>query len=470
MDLAVIGVRKLPLEVLDKIFSSLDRESLIAASNVCVNWKKVIHDYTSTSTSSCDPDPDLQEKLKKCGWIMNEHDVEKCQCIELNTGLLKYITSEFLSCRVLSLNTDRLVSKNKPICISNNKLCYIDSKTNCASLTENDSVSIIDLSRNSRAEIDLSEHINTVDFMGVMDEEEVKAMCAHDKTLVIVCGTPYYDSITVWNLETLQYVTELNILDQEKIIGIKDVSRNDVEVRFHGVALDKGKLAVNIKFRQIKDGRYCIVCQTLLWKLDTEDPSTESIRYWKTIVLDHIYSESEKYLLRMFMNSKLLVLTIRKKLVVFNLVNLSKVNSSIEIKEEFSYRNRVLTYDIMLEKEMSYKIAVFNKRRNHLTIYKIESNSYHFWLGIDLNHFIAKEPSALSMTNFLMGKVMLILNSARHFQCIIVTEDGLVVEGNKQETRRNHPISKFIVHADGIVALTSRYGVWKKRLLFYHPE
>ena len=134
MDLAVLGVRKLPLEVLDKIFSSLDRESLIAASNVCVNWKKVIHDYTSTSTSSCDPD--LQEKLKKCGWIMNEHDVEKCQCIELNTGLLKYITSEFLSCRVLSLNTDRLVSKNKPICISNNKLCYIDSKTNCACFSD----------------------------------------------------------------------------------------------------------------------------------------------------------------------------------------------------------------------------------------------------------------------------------------------------------------------------------------------
>ena len=62
--------------LLDEIFSWLDRESLISASNVCLSWRKVIHELTSLSALKCDSD--VKEKLEKCGWIFGEHDFENC--------------------------------------------------------------------------------------------------------------------------------------------------------------------------------------------------------------------------------------------------------------------------------------------------------------------------------------------------------------------------------------------------------
>ena len=82
-------IEDLPLVVLDELFPRLDRESLIAASNVCVSWKKIVHDFTSRRISNVDFD--LREKLEKCGWLMSEHDVESCRCIDLYTSLFKFI-------------------------------------------------------------------------------------------------------------------------------------------------------------------------------------------------------------------------------------------------------------------------------------------------------------------------------------------------------------------------------------------
>ena len=77
--MAVFG--DLPPEVLENLFSALDRQSLMTASNVCLKWRKVIHDFTSRPASKCDSN--LQTKLEKCGWIFGDHDLENCKCIEL---------------------------------------------------------------------------------------------------------------------------------------------------------------------------------------------------------------------------------------------------------------------------------------------------------------------------------------------------------------------------------------------------
>ena len=119
----VIG--DLPLEVLDEIFSWLDRESLISASNVCLSWRKVIHELTSLSALKCDSD--VKEKLEKCGWIFGEHDFQNCNCIKLNTGLFQFIGNVPLFCDDVIQRYDNLyslLSKNKLLVYSDH---YSDS-------------------------------------------------------------------------------------------------------------------------------------------------------------------------------------------------------------------------------------------------------------------------------------------------------------------------------------------------------
>ena len=113
--MSVFAFRDLPFEVKEKIFPQLDRDSVIAASNVCLSWRKVIHSLTSMkTTSNCDPD--LKEKLEKCGWIFGGHDLERCKCIELNLGLFKFIGEVSFACN--ELQPIRFAAVNKRYLLS----------------------------------------------------------------------------------------------------------------------------------------------------------------------------------------------------------------------------------------------------------------------------------------------------------------------------------------------------------------
>ena len=60
-----------------------------------------------------------------------------------------------------------------------------------------------------------------------------------------------------------------------------------------------------------------------------------------------------------------------------------------------------------------------------------------------------------SLTNFVMGKLILFLVSDFTVQCILVSEDGYVIEGNKQKIHDRAVF--FHVDANGIVALPSKF-------------
>ena len=118
----MVVIEDFSLELLNKIFSTLDRESLITASNVCVSWRRIIHDFTSPPSSS---DAHFRDKLEKCGWNMNEHDIENCNCIELNKSLLKFIGNRSMSCRDLCQIKTDVNLENIYYARSNSQLCFI---------------------------------------------------------------------------------------------------------------------------------------------------------------------------------------------------------------------------------------------------------------------------------------------------------------------------------------------------------
>ena len=131
------------------------------------------------------------------------------------------------------------------------------------------------------------------------------AIAVQDQTLVIAYEDDDYDAenkrVMVWNHKTVQNVSNLNYLG--KIREFTAESNNQVEL--NDIAIGRHKMAVHLqiydKFTSRLKHRI-----TQIWTLDTNNPSTENIRYLTTI--EHGLSLLSKYAERLLMNSKLLCL------------------------------------------------------------------------------------------------------------------------------------------------------------------
>ena len=85
-------------------------------------------------------------------------------------------------------------------------------------------------------------------------------------------------------------------------------------------------------------------------------------------------------------------------------------------------------------------------------MYKFFDDNNVFCLDVYLNPVVVSmNPGSLLMANFLMGKIVFTLKSERQFQCIIVTEEGEVIKGNRQEEFELGFVEDVTVNAYGIV-------------------
>jgi len=415
------AIGDIPSEVLDEIFSNLDGESMIVASKVCLLWRRVVHEFTSLRASKCDTE--LKEKLEKCGWFFGEHDFEYCKCIELNIGLFKFIGSESLSCQELGREQNRnclyLLPQNK---LFNNDYSY------------GDGILMYDIRQGKFEQSYL------------LDENlrYVNAARIQDQTLVIeeYDNDPNDGRLMVWNLKTVQNVSELNFRGK----AFEFTGDRNCRIDLVDIAIVRHKLAVHLLTRDKVTNRLQHRI-TQIWKLDTDNPSTENIHYWTTIEHNLGFMEEGK----LFMNSKLLCLQAKKIgesekfLNVFLIDDLSTSTTTSIGRFWFSD----LQTDI--EEGFSNRIAVFRKLGNSLKVYKFFEDNDVFCLDVNLNPaIVSMNPSSLFMANFFMGKIMFILKNERQFQCIIVTEEGEVIEGNRQEVQLGR-VRDVTVNAYGIV-------------------
>ena len=434
----VIG--DLPSEVLDEIFSNLDGDSLIVASNVCLSWRRVIHKFTSLHASKCDAD--VKEKLKKCGWNFGEHDLEHCKCIELNTSsLFKFIGNE-------ALFSQELTPRDR----SSNLIHYWLSKNKLFLFTNNDglgsNILMYDLSQGKLEPNYLLEEYSS--YLDYFSDAVVQ-----DQTLVIA----YYDfdynnmRIMVWNHKTVQKVSDLNYLG--KIREFTDESNNEVE--HDNIAIGRHKLAVHLVIREKFTFRLKNRI-TQIWTLDTDNPSTENIRYCSIIEHD----SSLRSWIGLFMNSKLLCLQAGKNDGSGDLLNVFLIdNLSTSMITSIGSGSQSV-----IEEGFSTRIAVFHKSDNSLKVYKFFDGNDVFCLDVNLNHIVSMNHGSLFMANFLKGKIMLILNSQNQFQCIIVTEEGEVIEGNRQEVQLGR-VERVAVNAYGIALRKERGRRERDTILFF---
>ena len=385
------AIGDLPSEVLDEIFSNLDGESMIVASKVCLLWRRVVHEFTSLRASKCDTE--LKEKLEKCGWIFGEHDFEYCKCIELNIGLFKFIGSESLSYQEL-------------FCDRQSQSLYLLPKNKLFTNAYEAGILMYDL---RQGKFDQSYLLDEN-----LSHRRVYAARVQDQTLVIskydthpTCG-----QLMVWNLKTVQNVSELNFRGK----AFEFTGDRNCRIDLVDIAIGRHKLAVHLAIRD----KFTYRTQhriTQIWKLDTDNPSTENIRYWRTIEHDLGFMDEGK----LFMNSKLLCLQANKTSGIFLNVFLIDDLSTSTTTNIGNFCSSDIQIDI--EEGFSNRIAVFRKLDNILKVYKFFDDNDVFCLEIDLSPVVSMNPGSLLMANFLMGKIMFILKSESQFQCIIVTEE-----------------------------------------------
>ena len=231
----------LPDLAIEKIYSFFDNETIIIASNVCLAWRHFIHE--KTTPSNCDSD--LVDKLVKCGWTMwcDDHDIEKCKCVELNLSLLKFVRKQppgFVfneSNEVASCVNDTRDDEGRPLTFQTYH--YALTKTKICILKDNNSVVVSHLMKDKSEIIPLDSHLEDP------KREDFKILIsiyAYGNLLVVLeehryihnfyphAGDPNVQRLDrdiiiqldnlkklhLFHLETLEHVTTLNITEQVK--------------------------------------------------------------------------------------------------------------------------------------------------------------------------------------------------------------------------------------------------------------
>ena len=207
----------------------------------------------------------------------------------------------------------------------------------------------------------------------------------------------------------------------------------------------------------------CRIDHSQLWKIDTLDPSVGNIIHWTTVKHDE-----DKGDCAMYMNSRFFCVAFQDypsseaKLHIFNFDDLSEHSTKVfgKVSPSECYWD---FYDFLMEDGMSNKIAVFDKRSKILNVFQLDDIEAQ-GIQVDLSG------SDIKMSNFLMGKIMLIKGDfgnrmsleAERFQFLIVTEDGDVIEGNKFETLPVSPMVNLnrFHHVD--------FGVFVRVFLFFN--
>ena len=267
----------------------------------------------------------------------------------------------------------------------------------------------------------------------------------------------HFVRVHLWNLNTLQYVTELNFHDIKKFVGFCSEEYAEAHVFHVHARLASNKLSLILK---IEEEENLFRCQTQLWKLDTADPSSENISYLTTF--DHEYEFTDDVgrqdvtptgkIDGINMNSKLLCFDfqclIERKLTFFVYLiddhNLTH-HSTLTAIEGIPYGEEFANYAHIFESEISTKIAFFDGRSNELKVYKFDSVAC-LCFQINLNQVEVNKEIGISQTQmvFLVGKLV-----------IIVNEDGVVIDGKKLDGKKLDFLSYFEdffgVSADGIV-------------------
>jgi len=393
----------LPSEVLFKIFSNLDRETLINLKDVCEKWRSVVHDISWQFLSgSVRRNRRIEEAMIGCGWLEEIHDWRDCKCLDIH---LQHFP--FRNCSYSLEKLDHRDLRNFPTKMSATQV-FIPSV-----YEEFLVVNRHQLHRQYRYIPDVVRH-------KVPGKMQVQYACYENTLAFFLEGL---EDFSIWNRN--HQICHINFLDHFDFEGNRQLGYCSSE-------LTKNKLAAFVScFGEETD------FHVLFWNLDTLEPSYDNINFWTRMKINLWNTWGSMGSISLHLNDIFFCVD-NDDLLVRKLMIINFVDHSDDTKHKMIQFDTDDFDDITIEEGESNRIALFKKTEMVFKLFNLESGMC--MMNMDLMYILSDfVRGPLNCFNFCMGNMVFIcpMKKACHdiesFQYIILTEDGEVVIGDNVE-------------------------------------
>jgi len=287
-------VETLPVELLYHIFGYLDRESLLLASQVCGQWRTLIHELSWQHMNQHVAINESEKKLlEETGWSELTHSWSSCKCIDIHLGCYPYVetpqSQSLNKPETMTLKCEELSDKFQnfqPTCAINRNHVIVSRTQEETDQQQRTEILVFDR-RDLKAEPQILATYH--------DTTEIHLYC-YDNTLLVLERRAVENMITsiinvnnfrlnIWNTETLEHITEVTFLDK-----LDELPIENVHTEISDVAIAKDVLAVHVFVTNLDWLLPDEILQnpqskntTLFWDLNTSNPSINSLSFRTSI-------------------------------------------------------------------------------------------------------------------------------------------------------------------------------------------
>jgi len=408
--------KKLPEELLLALFTYLDRETKLAVSKVCENWRNLIHHTSWKSISRLvEGDNTMKKEFSTFGWIETaEHEFGECRCIELHLGQHPFQNASLTK----TYHSLTLCENYEAVVFQQSKLIGVEARTEEGIVTFHE-IDFQDASPSWRKvqqkHIDFEESISTY-----------YLRCC-DKTLILMENKNEYSiswkaHITLWNTETWAFVCELP-LEETSL----EILKQKYEVSEENIIVDFLSIDVSSDFIVTKS----------VHVIGDDEHEKSLVSFWKHDALNptdpptfHTYILEEEWIIFQHLNAKYFCKRNSRVLQVFALDdiknnNISKLWNVPALESGFRVRYS------QLEGGQSNRLAVITQE---LKVYNIENGECVISLEVEkLFHcFHGEWNLSLKLSGhfikFHLGKLILIQPLQRRLVNVTSTQGNFLVE------------------------------------------
>jgi len=457
------NIRKLPNEIFCELFSYLDKETKLTASQVCRQWRIVMHYMSWRSISDrVEGDRMMKEDFSSFGWLKDEHEFGQCRCIELDLGYYPFRNTSWTTTSYGNTLYQRegavTFAKSKIICAGlffmagffpkrslktsfsieheEDEYQQEDSEAEIEQEDDDDdqwedryerkfvttrSLHELDLEQTSPSwkEIHSTEYVSYDAREGIGRQEVSIVLKSHDNTMFL--QEKFYKlpeiRITLWNIKPWAFVCDLPFQEiiNDIIKSISGDSQEPLAFKFTWnlhLEVTNDILAVSVDVSDLNVLK--VRALVLLWKFDASNPTTPNF-------LNYIVEEKD-HLVGLHINAKYFCKRKSETLEVFALDDIKNnafskswfVHSFGEIFESDEYNEYYDASDecgdVLLEPGKSNRLAVIHwigAEPEQLSIFNIESGDR--LLNLDLETHSPTSPRL----EFHLGNLIFVQTRSR---------------------------------------------------------
>jgi len=453
--------KKLPEELLLALFTYLDRETKLAVSKVCENWRNLIHHTSWKSISRLvEGDNTMKKEFSTFGWIETaEHEFGECRCIELHLGQHPFQNASLIKTHHVKILNDDY----EAYVFQQSKFIGVETWTEEGFVTFHE-IDFEDTSPSLRKVHQKNIEGNYWD-IDISMGHSISWCC--DKTLILlekeIANSISRAHITLWNTETWAFVCELP-LEETSIEILKqkyEVSEENIVCNFSLIDVSSEFIVANFVYAFGDDKN--LKSLVLFWKHDALNPADPPTFH------TYIFEEEKIKERCLHLNAKYFCKRNSHVLQVYALDDIN--NNNVSKSWNVPVPGLKLGFNVhysQLEGGKSNRLAVIithtaEAEADELKVYNIENGDCVFSLDFDepFRRLLVERNLSWIWTGysikFHLGKLILIKALQSRFQIIIIdekakTKNQVVVGASWDDESSNH-VGEFCIGSKSMICL-----------------